>query len=92
MENDRPPITKTPRGPMIKFVFVLVASVGVSIWITFAPLFPATVFIKWQLQWFDGSYYPKYTFAVVWVIMLLAITVVTLLVSSLWEKVKIVRK
>ena len=78
---------KPPRGPMIKFVFVLVTSVAISIWITFAPLWPATVFIKWQLRWFDGSFYPKYTFAVVWVIMLVAFTFVALFITWLWGKI-----
>ena len=82
----KPPV-KPPRGPMIRFVFVLVTSVAISMWITFAPLWPATIFIKWQLRWFDGYYYPKYTFVVVWVIMLVAFTFVTLVGTWLWGKI-----
>jgi uncharacterized membrane protein len=73
---------------MIKFVSFLVVSVALAAWLTFTPLFPATLFIKWQYNWFDGSWYPKYTFAVVWILVLLAMAFVFISISWIWEKIK----
>ncbi len=81
------PKAKSMKGPIIKFISFLAVSVAAAAWITFTPLFPATVFIKWQSNWFDGSWYPKYTFAVVWIIMLLVLAFVFILISSVWEKI-----
>lgn len=60
---DKVPIYK---GPWMMVVFIVV-TVGLALWMMLARIWPASILIEVQAQWFDGRYYPKATFAVIWI-------------------------
>jgi hypothetical protein len=70
------------------FFFFLAVSVGVAMWMVFDDIWPASKLIELQDGWFDGEYYPKATFAVVWILLLLAFVVVMGVAGWIWGLIR----
>jgi heme/copper-type cytochrome/quinol oxidase subunit 4 len=92
METNQP--AQTPedkahlRRQLIKFFLFLGVTVGIALWMMIDDIWPASALIDLQAGWFDGEYYPKLTFAIVWIIVLLAIVAVIAIGDWLWSMVK----
>jgi hypothetical protein len=59
-----------------KFFAVVIITSGAALYLMIKEIQPARYFMDLQSGWFDGKYYPKATFAVLWIIMLLAFAAV----------------
>lgn len=62
------------RKQLLKFFLFLGVSVGVSLWLMIKEIWPASALINLQAKWFDGSFYPKITFGLIWIFVLLVCT------------------
>ena len=84
--DGRDNINKVPfyKGPWMAAVFIAV-TVGLALWMMLARVWPASVLIEWQAGWFDGRYYPKATFAVIWIGIVFLIFAAMALVGKMIE-------
>jgi hypothetical protein len=92
METSTPPAQSPEdkaylRKQLIKFFLFLGVSVGVSLWLMIDDIWPASKLIDLQAGWFDGEYYPKLTFAVVWIFVLLVFAAVFSVTDWVWRKI-----
>ncbi|HTB31966.1 MAG TPA: hypothetical protein VK808_08080 [Bacteroidia bacterium] len=92
METNTPPVQSPEdkaylRKQLIKFFLFLGVSVGVSLWLMIDDIWPASKLIDLQAGWFNGEYYPKLTFAVVWIFVLLVFAAVFSVVDWVWRKI-----
>jgi len=62
-DNSRVPFYK---GPIMIIPFIGF-SVGIALWLLLTRTWPANVLIHWQASLLNGNYYPKATFAVLWI-------------------------
>ncbi len=76
------------RKQLIKFFVFLGVTVGISIWMMIAEVWPANKLIDLQAGWFDGEYYPKATFAVIWILVLLVFVVIYSLLDGFGRIIK----
>jgi hypothetical protein len=76
------------RKQMIKLFLFLGISVGVALWMMIAEIWPANKLIDLQAAWFNGEYYPKLTFGVIWIMVLLVFVLIFSLLDGLWRKIK----
>ena len=60
------------RKQLIKFFAVIIITSGIALYMMIKEIQPARYFIDLQAGWFNGDYYPKITFGVLWIIILLA--------------------
>ncbi len=70
-------------------ILYILGTVGLSIWIMMYNFRPANRLIKLQLDWFDGYYYPKITFGLVWGVIILTTIIVfnfIAMIASKFEK------
>ncbi|HTA28439.1 MAG TPA: hypothetical protein VK809_11660 [Bacteroidia bacterium] len=93
MEPINPPVQSPQdkaylRKQMIKFFLFLGVSVGVALWMMIDNIWPASKLIDLQAGWFNGEYYPKLTFGVIWIFVLLAFVVVFIFGDWLWGLIK----
>jgi len=61
---------------VIKFFVVIIITASASLYLMIKEIQPARYLMDLQAGWFSGEYYPKATFAVLWIIMLLAFALV----------------
>ncbi len=76
------------RKQMIKFFLFLGVTVGISLWMMIAEIWPANKLIDLQAGWFNGEYYPKLTFGIIWILVLLVFVVIYSLFDGLWRMIK----
>ncbi len=86
--GDTPQAQPPQRKQLIIFFLFLAVTVGVALWMMIAEIWPADKLIELQAGWFDGEYYPKATFAVIWIMLVLAIVVVIGVAGWLWKWIK----
>lgn len=73
---------------LIRFFVFLGASVALALWMMIAGIWPANKLIELQAGWFNGEYYPKLTFAVVWLFVLIIFALIASSFSWLLDKLK----
>jgi hypothetical protein len=93
METNKPPVQSSEdkaylRRQLIKFFLFLGVTVGVALWMEVKEIWPASKLIEWQAGWFNGEYYPKLAFAVIWILVLLAFALVYGLLDGIWKFIK----
>ncbi len=67
------------KGPLMLISFIVI-TVGVALWLMLTRTWPASELISWQADMFDGRYYPKATFAVIWIgIVILCFALIALI-------------
>jgi hypothetical protein len=93
MDIKKPPVQSPQdkaflRKQMIKFFLFLGLTVGISLWMEVAEIWPANKLIDLQAGWFNGEYYPKFTFAVIWIIVLLSFVVLFSIGDAIWNKIR----
>jgi hypothetical protein len=76
------------RRQMTKFFLFLGVTVGVSLWMMLDEIWPANKLIDLQAGWFNGEYYPKLTFAVIWILVLLVFAFIYIVLDAVWGKIK----
>jgi len=76
------------RRQMIKFFLFLALTVGISLWMMIKEIWPANKLIDLQAGWFNGEYYPKLTFGVIWILVLLAFVMPIFMGEWIWIKIK----
>lgn len=54
------------KGPIMIIPFIGF-SVGIALWLLITRTWPADVLLRWQGKFLNGMYYPKATFAVLWI-------------------------
>ena len=64
------------RNQMIKFFAFMIISAGAALYMMIKEIEPARAIMDLQADWFNGKYYPKATFAVLWIMILVAIAIV----------------
>ncbi|MBP7582793.1 MAG: hypothetical protein KBA61_02085 [Spirochaetes bacterium] len=72
------------KGPWMAVVFI-VGTVGLALWMMLARVWPASVLIEKQAQWFDGRYYSKATFAVLWIGIVVAVFAAVAVIGKIME-------
>ena len=83
-QNPLPGVKASSKSGMIAFVVFLVGSVGIALWMMISDIWQASALINLQADWFNGEYYPKMTFAIVWMLLLLTFMAVVSIAS--WIK------
>src|SRR5271166_3331400 len=88
-----PPIMNKQGEPLSKWGMILFFSfiaitAGLALWIEIADIWPANVISDVQAKWFNGYYYPKLTFAVIWILILIICAIPLKIIMSIVEKIK----
>lgn len=80
--NNKP----APKKPNVIGAILLLVAIGLTLYMTFAEVWPVTKLIEIQAGWFDGSYYPKLTFLITLLIVLLPLLVINWIVQKVMKK------
>jgi len=86
--KETPQAKANSRWQLIMFFLFLAVTVGISLWLMIANKWPASALIDLQAGWFNGEYYPKLTFGIIWILVLLVCVVIYSIGDWLWRLIR----
>jgi hypothetical protein len=92
-ENRKPLITNsrgepiTGRQLIFPILFISIPAV-IAFWMEIADMWPANYISDLQAKWFNGYYYPKITFAVIWMTLLIICVIPARVILTIVRKIK----
>ncbi len=76
------------RKQLIKFFTFIIITASLALYMMIKEIQPAKYLIDLQAGWFNGDYYPKATFAVMWIYVMAVVGIILSIIVWIVNKIK----